>query len=483
MKKIMKTTVSFVITGLFAIAMVIITCVEYPQTNPFDSAVNGNSDTFGLVAEADTNLVRLFWDAVNIPTLNKYAIYRSADSLDFSLLKKISGESKTEFADSLVSPDSTYYYRVTLFAKNIESNYSFVVSARPLAAIARFEIPDTVFFDSTLNQQTFVIGNIGSTAISKCTFSSSQSWITILPTQTLRIPGGVSRDIEVTIDRTDPVLATGPNIGFVLVEADVITRTLVVKAIKKSIPQLFASVNGLKKDTLNFSLNLTSLQVNLANIGGGVLRISGITPSASWITAVLSDSSINSDGAGVLTVSVIRDSLAIRNNPYSGSISILSNGGTAIMVISALHLQNTPFLSVTGDTIDLDSTKSVAQFTINNAGTAAMKNCSLSTSEDWTTVDPALITALASAGSRSVSVTVDRSSPGLKQGWNTAFIVIESDGGNASKTVRLYHQGAPLLSITSNNAPVSSLDFGLTLSKYPDNGGKHRLPPAYHYGY
>jgi serine protease len=68
----------------------------------------------------------------------------------------------------------------------------------------------------------------------------------------------------------------------------------------------------------------TTAQVVVTNGGGGTLTVSGVSPSAPWIS--VSATSVDANGLGLYTVTVDRTSLPIGS--FSGFILFTSNGGT-----------------------------------------------------------------------------------------------------------------------------------------------------------
>lgn len=77
---------------------------------------------------------------------------------------------------------------------------------------------------------------------------------------------------------------------------------------------------------LDFGAEVSSFAVTARNAGVDTLSVTGVTPSASWMTV-----DPTSGGEGSYTVSVNRNGLA--DGVYSGTISVVSNGGTVTVSV------------------------------------------------------------------------------------------------------------------------------------------------------
>lgn len=324
--------------GVAALVSLLALCMEYTEENPFDPNVNGGRDPFELLAVADSGAVRLSWNELGLTGIQKYLVYRSAaDSSDFVFHRELPAERKTVWADSVVSSDTVYYYRVSMVAGGEESHPSDIVSARPLEAPS---------------------------------------------------------------------------------------------------PRLVVESVGEAVDTVDFSLNHTALNVALTNAGGRVLNVEEMSTTESWIRLTPPTNTVVAPGATrTLQIAVLRDSLDYRDAAYFGFVDIVTDGGNKTLTVRVLHKESSALLSVSPDTIDLDSSGSTARITLGNEGTAVMERCSLFTAQSWIGLETAMVTGLAEGATREVTVTVDRTDGGLEEGLNPGYVTVTSDGGNASVTV------------------------------------------------
>ena len=103
-----------------------------------------------LEAQASNKRVELKWQAQSEPDLSLFRIYRSMDSLNFSLLDSVSGDTSL-YTDTLVENFKSYYYCLSAVDTNRnESQASAVIKAEP------FNLPPviTAFSDVVMHNQT-----------------------------------------------------------------------------------------------------------------------------------------------------------------------------------------------------------------------------------------------------------------------------------------------------------------------------------------
>jgi serine protease len=82
---------------------------------------------------------------------------------------------------------------------------------------------------------------------------------------------------------------------------------------------------------MNFGLSLTQNILSLSNSGGGTLSVNNVSASSSgWLN--VSPRTVNAQGVGDYSVTVNRTGLA--DNIYTGSLSIVSNGGSQTVTVS-----------------------------------------------------------------------------------------------------------------------------------------------------
>jgi len=91
-------------------------------------------------------------------------------------------------------------------------------------------------------------------------------------------------------------------------------------------------VLGVTPLALSFGTQTTSLSAQVANFGSGMLDVTATTPNQAWLSAVAVPSSSSTSDTASVTVTVDRTGLA--DGGYSGSVSVVSNGGTAVIDVS-----------------------------------------------------------------------------------------------------------------------------------------------------
>ncbi|TAJ11396.1 MAG: hypothetical protein EPO68_14555, partial [Planctomycetota bacterium] len=104
-----------------------------------------------------------------------------------------------------------------------------------------------------------------------------------------------------------------------------------------------APVLGLTPTTLAFGATTTSLSSAVSNIGGGVLDVTGVSTStvdgAPWLSAsIVGPGSASADASSIL-VTVNRTGLA--DGAYSGTVTVTSNGGGAVISVS-MEVEDVP---------------------------------------------------------------------------------------------------------------------------------------------
>lgn len=239
------------------------------------------------------------------------------------------------------------------------------------------------------------------------------------------------------------------------------SKSLIVNAspIAPRKPRLQVLFQSKPSDTLDFSLNHSSLQVIINNAGSAQLQITKIQSSERWISwSEEYDSSVDPQKQTGLTVNLIRDSLAAREAPYSGSLLINSNGGSWTILILAVKATQKAILTTLADSLFFDTTTTTRQFSIRNDGNTVMAACSLVSTQPWLIIKPGTATKIKPGEKYQFEVTVSRANQAMKNGLNTAMIRIESDGGSGFVTVNAIKKASttPLLSIKD-----SVLDFGI----------------------
>ncbi|MBD3241922.1 MAG: hypothetical protein GF331_15135, partial [Chitinivibrionales bacterium] len=347
--------------------LVCLSCFEYGPVNPFDPNHNGGQDPFSLSAIGDTVAVCLSWNRMDAEGFERLLIYRDAgDSSDLTLVNEIDDQARTSWIDSGLSPDTTYYYRMSMIAGGRESNPSDIVSALPL------ERPRAV--------------------------------------------------LVVTLD-------------------------------------------GLPADTLDYGVNHGTMSVAVSDTGPGALRISDVDVSYPWIEPSWTSADIGPGESRVLRISIARDSLDDRQAPYTGTVTIVSNGGTLVLHVMVTQRADTPLLRISPDSLDFDSSGVSRVLRIANDGNGTMRRCTLTTTVSWVSFEPPALDSIEPGASREISVLLDRGDTALGDGENRAYVMASSDGGDFSVPVRVYKPvRTAVLSVSTDTLDFDTARSSLTLT-------------------
>ncbi|UCG50430.1 MAG: BACON domain-containing protein [Candidatus Latescibacterota bacterium] len=187
--------------------------------------------------------------------------------------------------------------------------------------------------------------------------------------------------------------------------------------------------------SLHFGMSWNLLTFDIMNAGEEVLNWT-VADDQAWMTAT---PHMGTNDATIV-VEINRDGLPPAD--YSGTVSVLSNGGDENVFVTMQVRSN---LSVHPTTLDFGSHAVQHAFTIENTGSGVM-TWSTHTPDSWISMNP-----MSGTNDAIVYVTVDRT--GLNAGAYTGHVYVNSDGGNATVTV-LMNVG-PVLSVTP-----TFLDFG-----------------------
>ncbi len=191
-------------SALVVVLLVAPCCVEYDADNPFDPNTNGGRDPFALHAVADTGMVRLAWNPMNVSGVRKYLLYRSAvDSASFELFSEVADAARDTFADRAVDADTMYYYRLTMVADGEESNPSLVVSAQPIAppVAALGVLHDTLSFGDNLSTRVQVLSNTGAGTLSWQVTVPTEPWLSMQGPTSGTLAADSSVSLTFVVDR------------------------------------------------------------------------------------------------------------------------------------------------------------------------------------------------------------------------------------------------------------------------------------------
>ncbi len=207
------------------------------------------------------------------------------------------------------------------------------------------------------------------------------------------------------------------------------------------VPDLEVSVPA-----LDFGETLTSLSFTITNTGNGSLNWS-ITEQIPWLVINPTSGTVTNQSS---SVAALVDRSGLNPGNYLESITIVSNGGNATILIS-MQVQG-PVLEVNTNNLNFGTQSTTEIFVISNSGYGDL-NWSIVPDENWVTVFPSSGTI--STGTSAVTVTVDRD--GLPDGNHYATLTITSNANSVNLEI--------LVTVPSPDEPFLtvfpySLDFG-----------------------
>jgi serine protease len=131
-------------------------------------------------------------------------------------------------------------------------------------------------------------------------------------------------------------------------------------------------VLGLSTQSLSFGASLVTLDVQVANLGGGLLSVGPIAVSTQSGGGWLAASAIpapNPTTTDTLAVRVQVDRTALAEGAYAGEVQVQSNGGSAMVQVAMLVSSSAPVVNVDLYVLAVDSVtfETVAQDIVNPA--------------------------------------------------------------------------------------------------------------------
>ncbi|MFN0243077.1 MAG: S8 family peptidase [Planctomycetota bacterium] len=122
---------------------------------------------------------------------------------------------------------------------------------------------------------------------------------------------------------------------------------------------------ALAPEIIAFGATDTEVTIDVLNVGGGVLDVTGVIDDGAWLTIAQVPSSDPSTNVGALTCTVDRTGLA--DNDYTALIQVQSNGGNRLAAVNMTVA--TPSAPVDVDlfvlAVDLDTLETIAQAVVN----------------------------------------------------------------------------------------------------------------------
>ena len=212
-------------------------------------------------------------------------------------------------------------------------------------------------------------------------------------------------------------------------------------------PELSVSVTS-----LHFGSTSTSLPFTITNTGEGTLEWSAIE-NADWLSINPASGSLGSDQASV-AVQVDRSGLS--PGDFSESITISSNGGSAVILVNMVL--DGPVLSVSATNLEFGTASNSQSFTISNTGMGSL-DWTLSSNASWLTLSPS--TGSVTSSPSAITVLLDRAS--MTPGIYSEIITVSTNGGSAVITLSATILG-PELTVSNNSLNFGSSSTSLTFN-------------------
>lgn len=277
-------------------------------------------------------------------------------------------------------------------------------------------------FGTAQNQLSIGIQNAGGGTLSWSATDAEQSggnWLTLGSAG-----GSAPTNLQVNVNRG--ALVPGSYFGTVSITSNGGNANVAVK--------MDVSVGGgapllqLSTTSLNFGGSTTTLPLVVQNAGGGTLSFTAQDSEVSggnWLTLSATQGNIGAGQSQTINVTVNRAGLA--PGSYSGSISINSNGGNALVGVSMnVPTGGQPILSLSTNTLHFGSQVTSLPVSIVNVGGGTL-NYSTTDVElsggNWLSESPSAGTAPAT-----LNVLVNRG--GLVPGSYSGTVTVASNGGS-----------------------------------------------------
>jgi hypothetical protein len=241
----------------------------------------------------------------------------------------------------------------------------------------------------------------------------------------------------ITIDRT--LFTETSKTGSFVINSNGGNATVNVSAGKS------VAVLNVSSTSLDFGTGANTLSLDIANTGTGELLWT-ILEDMEWLTVNPASGTIVT---GQTSVALTVDRSKFTESSITGTVTVNSNGGSAIVNISAGQLN--PVLNVSVTALDFSTTTNNLSFEITNTGKGEL---SWNIVEDltWLSVNPA--SGKTTAATSVVTVTVNREQ--LAENSTTATFLVNSNVGSATINVSI-SKPQPFMNVTP-----ATLDFGET---------------------
>ena len=314
--------------------------------------------------------------------------------------------------------------------------------------------PLTIALGGSTTSANFRIENAGGGTLTYAV-TEDLPWIDIAPASGEKQSGSVEGSLTTGVAFIQVVLnraalpAQGVVRGEISVSSNAGNQTVIVSATQSG-----EAVLQVSRTVIDLGLTGQTEEFTITNGGTAALQWTlGIPGTAPWLSASPTSGVLDSYGKqAVVTVTVNRTGVASQADPYTSTISVLSNGGDASVAVS----MNVPPFSVQPDRVDFGKTEGVKtqSLTVENNGTLPVVLAVTAATDAggaWLSVDNASPT-LPAPGPLQVALTA--TAAGLAPGNYTGSVTV-------SAPALAYSQVVPVtLSVPGFSVAPDALAFG-----------------------
>ncbi len=301
--------------------------------------------------------------------------------------------------------------------------------------------PKSLDFDSTKILDSFVISNTGSGTLA-WQARADRDWILLS-----KESGSITTDddqVDVTVDRTSPLLPAGSHSGTIEITAGSDTAAISIKLDKWA--KLSASPRR-----LDFGPIQNELELKVTNSSQGAVSWK-LSTDNDWITMNPKGGTTHTDEEDIVYVQVSRDTLEPKH--YSGIITLTPDVGSTIDISIEMDVAG---FSVTPDILNFGSTESSLNINISNTGAGTL-NWSIAKDRTWINLSDKEGRVSSQSGAVAVTVSIDREN--MPTGPCSGNLIIITDASH-TKTVQILADMPKLTSSHNilNFPPDKTLDY------------------------
>jgi hypothetical protein len=423
--------------------------------------VSGTAFDFGESLEQDSLFISnggggtLVWTAVGVDAIPWLSVSPTGGSVD-ATAKGLDAVTLTVDRSGLIPGTNNAEFTIT---SNGGTQIVRIAVTTPIPPTPVLSVtPIVLDFGNAELSKPLTIGNAGGADLTWTmtkTIAEAFDWLDASAFSGTRAPGE-STPITVTVDRSG--LTPGNYSGTLSIDSnDGMQDVTVLLSVPGDAPLLF--VDPLSRD---FGDSVTELQILVRNDGTGQLNWNA-AESEAWLA--LSPTAGNLAPGASTTIVATVDRTGLAAGDYDTSISITSNGGSAVVSVDMTVAETV--LVVSPLTLNFGQFATTKLFTVANGGVGTV-NWSVDSIDTngtgaWLTVDPA--SGSVTLTPEAVIARVDRTA--LAPGNYTATINITSNAGSA--TINVFMSVAVVPVLTVDSGAVNSDGFPIVALGDEDN--------------